>query len=274
MNSEPIVLRDEQLAYWFHASGLINAIAEGEGITAENLGEEGQSLTLSPDLIRSPGGAADWRFFKDLVDGHMIFSMNARERKDPATVARRGVRPARVNNIITREELINNIDFDRSLGYSRAQALTFLDYLMYKTPGTMLTGLFEDFGSPSPVRGAIAATARAPRLGPGAAPLPARGHLHNRYNNAMNGNYGNGYNEEYNNYNNNNNDHHYAAARQGNRAYREEQVGRHAAHRDVSRALTLENNRGARPGKGKRWGGKKTRKQSKTRRSRRSSRKA
>jgi hypothetical protein len=256
MNSEPIVLRDEQLAYWFHASGLINAIAESEGITAENVGEEGQSLTITPDLIRSPGGAADWKFFKDLVDGRMVFGMNARERRDPATVARRAARAASVNNILTREALINNIDFDRSLGYSREQALTFLDYLMYKTPSTMLTGLFQDFGTPSPVRAAIAATARAPRLGPGAVPLPARGHLHNRYNN--DGNYGNGNENDYYN-NNNNNDHYYAAARQGNRAYREEQVGRHASHKDVARALTLGNNSGHRPGKGKRWGGRKTR---------------
>jgi hypothetical protein len=259
MDSEPIVLRDEQLAYWFHASGLINALAETEGITAENLGEEGQSLTITPDLIRSPGGARDWRFFKDLVEGRTVFAMNARERKDPATVGRRAARAASVHNILTREALINNIDFDGSLCYSRELALTFMDYLMYKTPGTMLTGLFEDFGSPPPARSALSATSRAPRLGPGAVPLPVRGHTQNRYNNYVEPEHN--YNNNYNNNNNNN----FARARQGNREYRQEQLGRHGAQKAVSKALNYGDNNdewnGPRPGKGKgkRWGGRKTR---------------
>ena len=242
---EPIVLTGENLVYWFNASALVRTIAEIAGITAENL-DEGKSLTLNFDEVQPPGGPVDWRLFSDLVAGHQVFTHNSAERKNANTVARRAVRGvAGVQNIMTREALINNIDFDPSLGYSREQALRLLDYLQYKTPGTMLTGLFSDFSAEPPL-GYIAAHDRRRPAAAAAA--------HGRYNNSNTR-----ANTNNNNYNNNNANN-YADRRRGNREFQMEQLGRHAAAAAPYLNDNANNWNGPRPGKGKRRGGMKTRK--------------
>uniref|UniRef100_A0A6C0DSK4 Uncharacterized protein n=1 Tax=viral metagenome TaxID=1070528 RepID=A0A6C0DSK4_9ZZZZ len=246
---DPIVLEGDSLAYWYNASGLIHALAENEGITAENLGE--QKLVLKYEDMRLPNGMADWQLLSDLVEGHMIFSLNSKEKRNAATLARRAAPATSVHNIITREELVNNIDFEPSSGFTKAQALEFLDYLGYKTPRTMMTGLFADFGSPSPVLGHIPAAARQRPVGAAAGPP---GRLNHRYNNNNGDRHGNNNDFEYNNAVNQNAEN-YAARRRGNREFQMEQLGRHGAA--AERFLNHNNNNwsGARPGKGKRRGG-------------------
>jgi len=255
---DPLVLDGDNLAYWFNASGLIRTMAENEGITAENLGEPGQKLILKYEEMRLPHGMADWQLFSDLLEGHSVFSLNSKEKHNAATVARRAASAASVSNILTREAIINNIDFDPSTGFTREQALAFLDYIGYKTPSTMLTGLFADFGSPDPVIGHIPAAARHR---PAADPP---GRLNHRYNNNNGDRHGNNNGFEYNN-NVNQNEENYAARRRGNREFQMEQLGRHGAA--AARYLNYNDNNnwnGARPGKGKRRGGKVTRKGKKT----------
>jgi hypothetical protein len=263
---DPLVLEGDNLAYWFNASGLIHALADNQGITPENLGE--RKLVLNYEEMRLPNGMADWQLFSDLLEGRMVFSLGSKEKHNAATVARRSASAASIHNIITREELVNNIDFDPSSGFTREQALTFLDYIGYKTPRTMMTGLFADFGSPSPTLGHIPAAARHKPVGAAAGPP---GRMNHRYNNNgdWHGNNNDGF--EFNN-DFNQNAANYAARRQGNRAFQMEQLGKHAAA--AERFLGRNNNNnwnGPRPGKGKRRGGKATRK---SKRSTRRTRKA
>jgi len=109
----PIVLNNDALAYWKRHSKLIEGLSSGD------------RLVLKYGDMQPPGGLLDWEFFHDLVEGNNVFALGSREHP---------------------------IDFDRSKGYSREQALTFLDYIGYETPETMLISLFRDFGYEEPVR--------------------------------------------------------------------------------------------------------------------------
>jgi len=145
VNLEPIILSGDDLAYWVANSKLIGGISNGD-----------EPLILKyNDMVRPPGGSLDWQFFRDLVEGNNVFSLESSERKNVVARAARSTprQVSGIDDIIARETSINDIDFDRSQGYSRGQALTFLDYLGYKRPETMLVSLFRDFGESSPVLG-------------------------------------------------------------------------------------------------------------------------
>lgn len=234
-NTDSITLTGSTLDYWFHASSLIQTLAEIDGITEDNLADK--TLTLTREMFAgSPGGATDWRLLKDLVEMRKIGNMGP-------------------------QGLINR--FNETKGYSREQVTKFLDYLAFKTARTALPNLARELQvAPHGARPgeAIAATNRNRPLGNRPAPR-TNGHYYNNYNGEGYNNYNN-----YNNYNENNNDEaYYQSRRRLEREAEEEELGKHAAAASKFLRRTNRNNNNNRPPKGKRRGGKKSTRKSSTR---------
>jgi len=109
-NLNEIVLSGNNLAFWLEHSGLIKTMANNQGIYLKDVANT--EFVVSKDIFaHSPNKEEDWKLFVELASNSNTYSLSK-----------------------GRQELISNINYDSTNGYTPRQAAEMLDYLMFNTP--------------------------------------------------------------------------------------------------------------------------------------------
>jgi hypothetical protein len=109
-NLNTITLTDKNLEFWLEHSGLIKTLANNQGIYLKDVANT--EFVASKDMFaQSSNKEEDWKLFVELASNPNTYSLSK-----------------------GRQELISNINYDSSNGYTPRQAAEMLDYLMFNTP--------------------------------------------------------------------------------------------------------------------------------------------
>jgi len=109
-NLNTITLTGKNLEFWLEHSGLIKTLANNQGIYLKDVANT--EFVASKDMFaQSSNKEEDWKLFVELASNPNTYSLSK-----------------------GRQELISNINYDSSNGYTPRQAAEMLDYLMFNTP--------------------------------------------------------------------------------------------------------------------------------------------
>jgi len=109
-NLNTIVLTDKNLEFWLEHSGLINTLANNQGIYLKDVANT--EFVVSKDMFaHSSNKEIDWKLFVELASNPNTYSLSK-----------------------GRQDLISNVNYDSPNGYTPKQAAEMLDYLMFNTP--------------------------------------------------------------------------------------------------------------------------------------------
>lgn len=109
-NLNTVALTGNNLEFWLEHSGLINTLANNQGIYLKDVANT--EFIVSKDIFaHSPNKEEDWKLFVELASNSNTYSLSK-----------------------GRQELISNINYDSTNGYTPRQAAEMLDYLMFNTP--------------------------------------------------------------------------------------------------------------------------------------------
>ena len=109
-NLNTIALTGKNLEFWLEHSGLIKTLANNQGIYLKDVANT--EFVVSKEMFaHSPNKEMDWALFVELASDSNTYSLSK-----------------------GRQDLISNINYDSSNGYTPRQAAEMLDYLMFNTP--------------------------------------------------------------------------------------------------------------------------------------------